>query len=49
MAENTISMQIDIDDTAVDVLIEKMNRLVKLLKEAEQIISSLSIKEESKF
>lgn len=43
------TVQIDIDDTAIDTLIEKVNRLVKLLKEVQQIISSLSVKEESKF
>ena len=39
-----ITVQIDIDDTAIDTLIEKVNRLIKLLKEVQQIIKSLAEK-----
>lgn len=36
-----LSVKIDVDATALDAAIEKANRLVELLKEAEQIIDSL--------
>ena len=43
------SVELKIDDKTLDTLTEKANRLVELLREAQQIIRSLSDKEESEF
>lgn len=42
-----IKIKIEVDDSEVNALIEKTNRLTKLLREAKQIIDSLSGKESS--
>ncbi len=36
------TVKIEIDDTALDGMIKKANRLVELLREAQQIVDSLS-------
>lgn len=41
------TVKIEIDNNELDTTMEKANRLVGLLREAKQIISSLSGKEES--
>lgn len=40
-------ININVDSDALDTATEKANRLVELLREAQQIINSLSGKEES--
>lgn len=43
-----IKLKIEVDSTEINEAIEKANQLVKALKEAQQIIGSLSSKTETK-
>lgn len=42
MREIEQTVKIEIDDSEMDELIKKANRLVELLQEAQQIVNSLS-------
>lgn len=45
--QSSVSVKIEVDSDELDIAIEKANRLVELLREAQQIISSLSGKEDT--
>lgn len=45
--QSSVSVKIEVDSDELDIAIEKANRLVELLREAQQIISSLSGREDT--
>lgn len=44
MKPKNVEINIDVETTKLDEAIEKANRLVELLREAQQIIDSLEIR-----